>query len=348
MSTLSFAQDEVVVNSIIIFSEETEVIVGEEIKFTSAAYDAEENEVDAEITCSVEGDIGEINEDGESTTTNADEGYVVATVGKISEKASVTVDEYEVIPLRMGENDTVYIIRVQFPLNILNGMKLYFPEGSTSDEITFDFTIPTFAHVDNIDNKVSFEKDIISGVSFEVVVEGEVVSPYYFDEPIEVTLPYDKDLLDELGINPENLDMFYYTESGKLVKEGITDVVVNSEKNVITGNFAHFSDIAVAPKSTGPNAIEENTLPDGFMLSQNYPNPFNPATTIEYSIPHDTHVTLTIYNLSGQVVNVMKDEYQQAGKHSVTWDASDMPSGLYFYTLKANGISETRKMLLVK
>ena len=79
-----------------------------------------------------------------------------------------------------------------------------------------------------------------------------------------------------------------------------------------------------------------------------YPNPFNPSTIIEYSLPENGHVTMTVYNVSCQVVVVLKDEYQQAGNYSIIWNASDKPSGLYFCTLKANGISETRKMVVVK
>ena len=94
---------------------------------------------------------------------------------------------------------------------------------------------------------------------------------------------------------------------------------------------------------------ENNTLnPLVFHLSPNYPNPFNPTTTIEYSIPLDGHVILAIYNISGQRITVLSDKYQQAGKHSVTWNAAGMSSGLYFCTLYANGMSETRKIVLVK
>ncbi|MFC1693187.1 T9SS type A sorting domain-containing protein, partial [Candidatus Latescibacterota bacterium] len=92
----------------------------------------------------------------------------------------------------------------------------------------------------------------------------------------------------------------------------------------------------------------ETAFPKQPKLLQNYPNPFNPATTIEYSIPLDGHVILAIYNISGQRITVLSDEYQQAGKHSVTWNSKDLPNGLFFCTLKANGFSETRTMVLVK
>ncbi|MBT4483394.1 MAG: T9SS type A sorting domain-containing protein, partial [Candidatus Latescibacteria bacterium] len=94
--------------------------------------------------------------------------------------------------------------------------------------------------------------------------------------------------------------------------------------------------------------VEEADLPTELSLKQNYPNPFNPSTIIEYFLPNDSHVTLTIHNVSGQAVSVLMDKYQQAGKHNITWNAKDKPSGLYFCTLKANGVINTSKMVLVK
>ena len=99
------------------------------------------------------------------------------------------------------------------------------------------------------------------------------------------------------------------------------------------------------------STLVENTqslYPAGFSLSNNYPNPFNPSTTIEYSIPQDSHVILTIYNVSGQRISVLKDAFQTAGNYSVTWNATGVPSGLYFCNLKANGFTKTREMVLVK
>ena len=93
-----------------------------------------------------------------------------------------------------------------------------------------------------------------------------------------------------------------------------------------------------------PNTVE----PSHFRLSQNFPNPFNPMTTITYSLPHEEHITLTISAVTGQTVCVLKDEFQPAGEYSITWDASDIPSGLYFCTMHAGEISETRKMVFMK
>ena len=94
--------------------------------------------------------------------------------------------------------------------------------------------------------------------------------------------------------------------------------------------------------STGEN------LPQEFALSGNHPNPFNASTVIQYELPRTAHVRLEVYNLFGQKVATLVDSEQQAGHQSVTWDASQLSSGLYFYKLTAGDFSETKRMILVK
>jgi hypothetical protein len=94
-------------------------------------------------------------------------------------------------------------------------------------------------------------------------------------------------------------------------------------------------------------SIGEN-LPQEFALSGNHPNPFNASTVIQYELPRTAHVRLELYNLFGQKVATLVDSEQQAGYKSVTWDASEVSSGLYFYKLTAGDFSETKRMILVK
>ena len=96
------------------------------------------------------------------------------------------------------------------------------------------------------------------------------------------------------------------------------------------------------------NVYVEDSAPVPFELLTPYPNPFNPSTVISYTLRNSGPVRLTVYNVTGQLVRVLKDEYQQTGAHSITWDAAGMPSGLYFCTLKTDRFSETRKMMLIK
>ncbi len=93
--------------------------------------------------------------------------------------------------------------------------------------------------------------------------------------------------------------------------------------------------------------VENDDMPREITVG-NYTNPFNPSTIIKYALPHDGHVMLSVYNASGQRVSVLENREQQAGHYAVTCNATNMPSGLYFYTLKADGKSETSKMMLIK
>jgi len=91
-----------------------------------------------------------------------------------------------------------------------------------------------------------------------------------------------------------------------------------------------------------------NEIPKDFSLSQNYPNPFNPSTNISFDIPKASFVKLTLYNILGTEVKVMTNEYLTAGKYSINADASELPSGTYFYRITAGTFSDTKKMILVK
>ena len=93
---------------------------------------------------------------------------------------------------------------------------------------------------------------------------------------------------------------------------------------------------------------EDPEVPNTFKLSQNYPNPFNPSTTITYTIPKATHVTLDIYNLLGRRVQKLVDKSQTAGSYSVTFNASSLASGMFIYRISAGSQTATKKMILIK
>lgn len=97
-----------------------------------------------------------------------------------------------------------------------------------------------------------------------------------------------------------------------------------------------------------PTGVNEIIKPLQFELKQNYPNPFNPSTTIDYSISKSEVVKLTVYNLLGQKVKVILDEYQNAGSYSVKFNAEGLVSGIYFYRLTSGNYSESRKLILLK
>jgi hypothetical protein len=92
----------------------------------------------------------------------------------------------------------------------------------------------------------------------------------------------------------------------------------------------------------------QNTIPISFSLSQNYPNPFNPSTKIEYQVPKASFVSIKVYNILGQQIYTLRDIYQQAGYYEVIFENASLPSGIYFYQMRAGSFVDTKKMLLVK
>jgi len=103
---------------------------------------------------------------------------------------------------------------------------------------------------------------------------------------------------------------------------------------------------------------KSNSLPNSFALQQNYPNPFNPSTAIKFSVPENSKITLTVYNLLGQIIKVLANEVVNPGNYSFIWNGTDnsglnVSSGIYFYELKAHGnngnnFSKIMKMVYLK
>ncbi len=97
------------------------------------------------------------------------------------------------------------------------------------------------------------------------------------------------------------------------------------------------------------NQIEVDfEAPNSLELNQNYPNPFNPSTTISFKLSEPGKVTLKIYNLVGEEIATLVDDYKQAGIHTFNFNAEGHPSGMYLYRLSTNGFTETKKMLFMK
>jgi hypothetical protein len=94
--------------------------------------------------------------------------------------------------------------------------------------------------------------------------------------------------------------------------------------------------------------IANNNSPEVFILFQNYPNPFNPCTNILFNIPTKSFVSLKIFDLIGREGATIFSAEMSAGNYSRQWNASNMPSGVYFYRLTDGSFSETKKLILIK
>ena len=109
-------------------------------------------------------------------------------------------------------------------------------------------------------------------------------------------------------------------------------------------------DDSIFVKNQATNVEDEGSLlsPDSYNLAQNFPNPFNPTTSIRYSIPKRSNVTLKVYDILGNEVASLVNEEKDQGVYTVSFNAASLSSGIYFYRLQSGTFVETKKMLLLK
>ncbi|HVN47820.1 MAG TPA: T9SS type A sorting domain-containing protein [Bacteroidota bacterium] len=125
-----------------------------------------------------------------------------------------------------------------------------------------------------------------------------------------------------------------YKQSDTLITNNIVYQYLSHEINLVSTTDA------VKPLSpSNPSQIQ---------LQQNYPNPFNPSTIMSYSLPQQSYVRLTVYNTLGQKIQELVSDFQQAGEHQTIFNGNNLPSGIYYYRLSANGAIVTKKLLLLK
>jgi len=127
-------------------------------------------------------------------------------------------------------------------------------------------------------------------------------------------------------------------------------IVYSLENNSFTGDMINVGNneiVSIDMADNMGNQVVAKWIPSNFAVAQNYPNPFNPSTTVEFSIPVNANVAMTIYNVNGQEVTNFSGDFE-AGVHSFEWDASNAASGIYFYRLSAGEFSAVKKMVLLK
>jgi hypothetical protein len=148
------------------------------------------------------------------------------------------------------------------------------------------------------------------------------------------------DIVATISSGPYNLDinqsLVFYT--ALIGGDDYNDISKNmlTSKNVFNSFISSIKD------------RNEYHFPIGFRLLQNYPNPFNPSTKISWQSPSGSWQTLKIYDVLGNEVATLVDEYKPAGGYEVEWNASGLPSGVYFYQLRAGSFVETKKMVMIK
>ena len=130
--------------------------------------------------------------------------------------------------------------------------------------------------------------------------------------------------------------------AGLASQSHLAQMVIEGDPNTVYVDNVYFYDSATAVEK------DHGSVPLMFTLEQNYPNPFNPSTKIRFSLAEKNHVTLKVHNLVGQEVATLIDEFRNAGVYDVMFDAADLPTGSYFYSISAGSYSSVKRMVLVK
>jgi hypothetical protein len=206
--------------------------------------------------------------------------------------------------------------------------------GDTMDEPSFDYRQYEFngsITVElNIDEVVFTQSDkLIAYVDGEL--RGEI-SSMLFDPTGSYVFP----LMVYGNKEEENMSFEYYN--------AYTDSYYDLEETI------QFNPDMIIGDGFNPLVMSEaaSEMPSASSLNSAYPNPFNPTTTISYNVGEYSYVNVSIYNIQGRIIDNLVSEYKENGNHQITWNAENLPSGVYFVKFDADGFSQTQKLMLIK
>lgn len=269
----------------------------------------------------------------------AQENSITIQVKLPSEKV-ITIEE--LVP-----GEAADLVGLPFPFQYLNGGKLLFDEESLNESITITIEVPDFAELKQ--NAVEFGEKIASAARFTVESDDGVVSPYYFEKPVELTLPIPENLPTDLGEKISTFVLAFKDTEGNFDTTGIRTRTRDEVNRVLTAEVEHFSDIVMTSSEylglpTYVDGDDERIIPVEYTLHQNYPNPFNPKTTIRYEIPERTNVQINIYTILGQKIDTLVNEIHEPGIYSTVFVSGELPSGIYIVSL---GTGEQKQLIRI-
>ncbi len=271
----------------------------------------------------------------------------IAAVGPASNDALTIGEPMVAASANPGASSMITVPLTMSNMNVLAAVDMPLKFGVPGDgvelrEVRFDSRIDDFdVKIATIDNEA---KTVLIGLV-----------PMAFD-PTKDRMASGKGPIAELvfEVTDPTLASFtidtYTTERPRHQLMWVYSQVDEDGSRSVHASYPEFKPMTVNVTAAGSNPTQ---VPTSYALNQNYPNPFNPSTEISFALKADGQVRLSVYNVLGQQVRTLIDEYMPAGNHSITWDGrssdgSPASSGIYFYRIQANDYVDTRKMTLLK
>ncbi len=274
------------------------------------------------------------------------------------------------------------------PISIGGGNRTVLFEGSEDQEVEtmyYDGVLPEYVIEDGTNIEITFRVDMTDATGITFVAGDKVY--WLSEEPAFIASQgwADSDTMTVLELTDSNNDMIYegtlsvsgpswngfeyrygYVHQGEWVQEpsGYGDFAyrvryceMNGERSFVQPYTAPIDswldqEDKSSQSETSPAGLTSvkpvDLVAERFTLSQNYPNPFNPSTTIKFSVPESNLTSLKIYNILGQQVATLINEELSTGSYEIKFNASNLSSGVYFYTITSGDFSASRKMMLLK
>ena len=221
---------------------------------------------------------------------------------------------------------------------------------------------------DQIHVTVATDPEFLANVNVYTVVSSPVgiIGEFYFGTNVSAGTPhpaigYDSWFWEKIVVNGDSVSIWAfadgaapadtatwtYTTDNVAVGAGLpTFIIVGVTDD--DSSAVHVDEVWYNETPTGMGISDDAPIASSYELGQNYPNPFNPTTHIRFNIPETAGAKLTVFNIMGEAVANLVDGVVSAGGHTVSWNAANMPTGVYFYRLESGNFTQTRKLLLVK
>ncbi len=206
-------------------------------------------------------------------------------------------------------------------------------------------------------NDYEYDQPLFFYVEVAVIGQNTGVTPvdqdYMFNSgcfaTLDIPLTAEKlALLSSMDISVSDIACAYYYATGGWTSSGLSWSLNNDILSLQLSHFSKFGGGKGSLVSSVENEEVLNQIPSEFNLDQNYPNPFNPTTNIRFTLPSEGEVSLKVYNTLGVEVESLVKGFKTAGTYEIKFNAENLTSGIYFYELRMNNSSLTRKMMLVK